>query len=65
MTLAGMSVTGYATVGVIIPTHMSIYHAPSEGDSVMRDIIIQSFGRGSYGRRRGALGGIPWRVRNP
>ncbi|MGP0593106.1 CBS domain-containing protein [Nitrospira sp. T9] len=39
MTIAGMSATGYSTVGDIVPTHMSIYHAQSEGNTAIMDIL--------------------------
>lgn len=39
MTIAGMSATGYSTVGDIVPTHMLIYHAQSEGNTAIMDIL--------------------------
>lgn len=39
MTIAGMSATGYAAVGDIVPTHMSMYQVHSKGDSVLMDIL--------------------------
>ncbi|MDT3779040.1 CBS domain-containing protein [Nitrospira sp. MA-1] len=38
-TIAGMSATGYSTVGDIVPTHMTIYLAQSEGNSAIMDIL--------------------------
>lgn len=39
MTIAGMSATGYSTVGDIVPTHMSIYHTQSEGNTAIMNIL--------------------------
>ncbi|WNM60021.1 hypothetical protein [Candidatus Nitrospira allomarina] len=44
MTIAGMSATGYSTVGDIVPTHMSIYHAQSGDESLAPCLGMILFG---------------------
>ena len=39
MTIAGMSATGYATVGDIVTTHLSQYHIQADGNSVVMDML--------------------------